>query len=123
MLERDFQKQVIQLARLYKWKCAHFRPAMTKRGWVTPVAADGKGFPDLILVREKTIAVELKCGKNKLSADQDEWLHWFSQAGIETFCWTPEQWDGLESILTKPPPAGWKRWEKRIDETPPLPLS
>ena len=47
MSERELQDAVIQLARLLGWRVAHFRPAMTTRGWRTPVSADGAGFPDL----------------------------------------------------------------------------
>jgi hypothetical protein len=51
--EREFQRQVIDLARLLGWRCAHFRPGRTARGWRTPVQADGAGFPDLQPVRAR----------------------------------------------------------------------
>ena len=61
MLEDDWQRQVVDLARLRGWRVAHFRPARTERGWRTPVEADGAGFPDLLLVRgAQLLAVELK---------------------------------------------------------------
>lgn len=87
--EKDWQRQVIDLARLLKWRVAHFRPAMTKHGWVTPVAADGKGWPDLLLVRERVIAVELKADGGKLSDEQRIWLQALDHAGIETHVWRP----------------------------------
>lgn len=43
--ERQWQAQVIELARILGWRVAHFRPALTKHGWRTPVQADGAGFP------------------------------------------------------------------------------
>lgn len=72
--EAQFQRQVLQLAVLTGWRTAHFRPAQNSRGeWRTAVAGDGKGFPDLVLVRETVLFVELKVGRNKLTTDQVEW--------------------------------------------------
>ncbi len=110
--EADFQKQVIQLARLYRWKVAHFRAAMNKRGmWQTPVQADGAGFPDLLMVRDRVIAAELKSEKGKTSPEQDAWLAQFRAAGIETYVWRPADWDELVRVLTAdgplaPSPSG-----------------
>ena len=70
MTETELQAAVIEVAHLFGWRCAHFRPAMTKHGWRTPVAADGAGWPDLLLCRERTIAVELKSAKGRLSLEQ-----------------------------------------------------
>ncbi len=99
--ESDFQKQVIQLARLYKWKVAHFRAAMNRRGqWSTPVQADGAGFPDLLMVRDRVIAAELKSEKGKTSPEQDEWIAQFRTAGIEAFVWKPADWDAIVEVLT-----------------------
>ena len=50
--EAAFQAQVLHLAALKGWRTAHFRTAMDSRGrHRTPVAGDGKGFPDLVLAR------------------------------------------------------------------------
>ena len=52
MSEAVLQDAVIELANLKGWTVAHFRPAQNARGdWRTPVAAQGKGFPDLVMVR------------------------------------------------------------------------
>jgi hypothetical protein len=80
--EAEFQDQVIHLARLYGWRCAHFRPARTEKGWRTPVQADGKGFPDLVLVRgPELIAAELKADKGRVSPEQQAWLDAFTAVG------------------------------------------
>ena len=103
--EREFTAQVIQLARLNAWRVAHFRPARVvckdgRPGWRTPVQGDGKGFPDLLLLRGKTqLAVELKTGRNNCSHEQEEWLIAFRAAGVSAFVWRPEQWDEIEKIL------------------------
>ncbi len=83
------------------WKVAHFRPGMTKRGrWVTAVQGDGKGFPDLILVRgDRIIAAELKVGKGKCTTEQDEWLTAFAIALIESCVWHPDRWETIKEIL------------------------
>jgi hypothetical protein len=89
--EALFQRQVLQLARLLRWRSAHFRPGMNTRGeWLTAVAGDGVGFPDLILVRgDRVLAVELKSELGKTSPEQDAWLAAFAQAGIESCVWRP----------------------------------
>lgn len=99
--EKDFQKTVIDMAHLFGWRVAHFRPAMTKRGrWVTPVQADGAGFPDLIMVRDdEVIVAELKSAKGKLTKDQKLWLEAFSNAGISAFTLFPSDLDMIEKFL------------------------
>lgn len=98
MTEAQLQQAVIEAAQLLGWRVAHFRPARTKDGgWVTPVAADGKGFPDLVLVKGGTLAfVELKSENGKLSAEQKDWLHaleWpdFSDDYVVEV-WRPKDW-------------------------------
>jgi hypothetical protein len=73
--EAQFTKEVIAEARSLGWLTAHFRPAMCRDGrWITAVQGDGKGFPDLVLVREaRLIFAELKVGNNKLSPSQRKW--------------------------------------------------
>lgn len=104
--EYEFQKAVIELARLRGWLCAHFRavPVRDKSGRVyhqTPVDADGAGFPDLILLRrERMIAAELKCGSNKPSPEQEKWLSAFHAAAfVEVFVWHPDLWQQIEKEL------------------------
>ena len=59
MSESALQDNVIELAHVLNYVVAHFRPARTAHGWVTPVSADGKGFPDLVLVgRGRVVFVE-----------------------------------------------------------------
>ena len=66
--ETAFQQQVIDLAHYTGWVVAHFRAARTEKGWRTPVAADGAGFPDLVLVnrsQKRVLYVELKSEDGK----------------------------------------------------------
>lgn len=121
--EAELQQAVIDTARTFGWRCAHFRPARTKHGWQTPVAADGKGFPDLVLVNRQTgrlIFAELKSDRGKTTPEQDDWLRDLqavaAQIGetaypghgplhpLEVHVWTPADWpERIVAILTGKP--------------------
>lgn len=100
--EGDFLGQVIDLAHVYGWKVAHFRPAQTKYGWRTPVQADGKGFPDLVMLKPpRLVFAELKSEKGKLSPEQEGWLSLLKGIkGIEVYCWKPKDFESIVDILT-----------------------
>lgn len=92
--ETEFLAQVIELAHLYGWRVAHFRPAWTGRGWRTPVQGDGAGFPDLVLVgRGRLIVAELKRERGLATPEQLAWLATFAGAGIPAFVWQPSDFD------------------------------
>ena len=101
--EDHFQQQVIALARLRGWRVAHFRPAQTAKGWRTPVAADGKGFPDLLMVRARTgqiVAMELKGRRGQLTPEQKVWLEDFATVpGAVSRCYRPADWPVIEALL------------------------
>lgn len=100
MTESDFLRQVLDLAAAYRWRTAHFRPARTADGWRTPVAGDGEGFPDLILVRERVIVAELKVGRNQVTGPQRLWLIAFEAAGVAAYEWRhPDDWPEIERVL------------------------
>ena len=101
MTEAQFQRSVIELAQRAKWKVAHFRPAQNAKGaWRTPVAADGAGFPDLVLVRDRVIFAELKTDKGRLRPEQREWLDALAFAGVnDAVIWRPRDWRVIEETL------------------------
>jgi hypothetical protein len=101
MTEADFQGTVIAAARAFKWRVAHFRPAMTSKGWRTPVMADGKGFPDLVLVRERVIFAELKVPPRKTTPDQDAWLACLVESGAEVYVWRPADFHAVVATLRR----------------------
>ena len=80
------------LARAKGYIVAHFRPAPSRGGFITPYSYDSKGFPDLILVGRKMLAVEVKGTGDKLRPDQIKWLDAFDIAGIETCVLTVQMW-------------------------------
>lgn len=101
MTGAEIQTAIIELAHILGYRVAHFRPARTKHGWRTAVGADGKGFPDLLLVRDKVVAIEVKGDGDSLSPEQREWLESFDRAGVPTLVATSKVWMSgeVESLL------------------------
>ena len=99
--ETDWQKTVVALAHANGWKVAHFRGAWSKDGkrFVTPVAADGAGFPDLVLAKirnghQTVIFAELKSDKGKISPEQMAWIELlFAQV------WRPSDYEKIVELL------------------------
>jgi hypothetical protein len=114
--EADFQRRVMDTARLAGWMVAHFRPAQTQRGrWVTPMAGD-KGFPDLVLAREgRLLLAELKTDTGKPTAEQQAWL---AELGAHGRLWRPRNWEAvlLDLGVTKRAPLSIEdRHERAAD--------
>jgi hypothetical protein len=100
-MERDFQRTVIELARLRGWRVYHTRPALNQRGrWHTPMQGDA-GFPDLVLARQgRLIFAELKREGKKPTSTQQDWLNTLATcAGVEVYVWTPADWNAIVEIL------------------------
>lgn len=107
--EKELMQAVLDTAAIFGWKRAHFRSVPVRRGkrivWETPVQADGRGFPDLVLVRERVMWVELKVGKNVLSSEQAAWLEALRAAGQDAQVWTDGMWlsGEIEALLRRQP--------------------
>ena len=105
MKEAEFQQQIIDLAHLHGWRCAHFRTVRIQRKdgsvyYATPVQADGEGFPDLVLLKgNRVIVAEIKSEKGKCSDAQTEWLNAWELAGAEVYVWRPQDWNEIEKRL------------------------
>lgn len=102
MSETQLKKAVIDRAHDLGWKIAHFLPAMMGDRWYTAVQADGKGWPDLVLVRnDQLLCIELKSERGKPTPEQLQWAEWLMGAGVHWECWSPTTWrDGtIESRL------------------------
>lgn len=108
--EKEFQRMVVQLARLLGWKCVYFRPArVVRRGvetYETPVGGDAAGWPDLILCKVQNgklcvIFAELKSDKGRVDPLQREWAELLSHghAEVQYFLWRPSQWDSIQATL------------------------
>lgn len=104
-LERAAQETIIDLAHTLGWRVAHFRPARTDKGWRTAVSAEGVGFPDLVLVRDRVIFAEVKREGESPRATQVEWLNALSKAGAEVYVWTLADYEEITSILSRRVPC------------------
>ena len=101
--ERDFQRAVVELARLMGWRVHHTRPALTQRGrWLTPIQGDA-GFPDLVLCRPpRLILAELKRNGARPTPAQRGWLDALAScAGVECYLWTPSDWEAIIDALRR----------------------
>lgn len=103
--EDDFQKAIIDYAKLMGWRIHHSRPGWTSKGWRTSIQGH-PGFPDLEMVRRladgETVAImaELKSKYGKLSKEQATWLDILKEVkGLFTFLWRPTDWDDIVTIL------------------------
>lgn len=115
--EEKLSKLVIDFARGQGWLVAHFHPVTVRPGrTVTPVSADGKGFPDLVLARERVLFVELKREHTRaLRLEQKVWREQLLGAGAEWYLWNPVDWrtGKIQKLLEAPVPTGnVKRYER-----------
>lgn len=108
--EADWQKTLISYAHLMGWLVATFRPARVlrhgKETYETPVGADGRGWPDLVLVKTifsgdtVILASELKSESGKISTSQAMWLENMDKvAGVFAFVWIPSQFQDISDVL------------------------
>jgi hypothetical protein len=104
--EREWQAAVVDLACLYGWRIAHFRPGHTARGWRTPVAVDGAGFPDLVLVRDgELVFAEPKGQAGRVTPAQRQWLDALERVPrVRAEVWRPSDFDRLHELLRRPAP-------------------
>lgn len=101
--EAEFARNIADVAHMYGWVLAHFRPARTNHGWRTPVEFDGKGFPDCVLVQPVRRLVwfrELKARGGKLEYSQQRWYDDLASAGANVDVWRPSQWDDIVQALS-----------------------
>lgn len=100
---KPLQTAIIAEAQRQGWLVAHFYAVESKnRGWVTPCGANGKGFPDLLCVRERVLAIEVKGDGDSMKPDQKKWQQAFNlAAGTQFVVATPAKWlDGtIDGIL------------------------
>lgn len=99
--EAVLQAKIMDLARLYGWRRAHFRTAYQPGAekWVTPMSGE-KGFPDLVLVRgPRLIFAELKSDRGRVSKDQRAWLDMLEGTCAEVYEWRPADYDEITEVL------------------------
>lgn len=90
--EKDWQTSVIEIAGVGGWR--HYHTHDSRRS--------AKGFPDLVLVRERVIYAELKSQVGRLREDQGPWLEALAAAGQEVYLWRPSDRAEVERVLLTP---------------------
>ena len=91
LTEKEWQAQVVQLARMFGWK--HFHPYDSRRS--------AHGYPDLTLVRDRVVFLELKAERGKPTAAQKEWLRAMLDAGCEAYIARPADAHLVATILSR----------------------
>lgn len=89
MSEAAFRKLVLGYAKLHKWVWYFTHDSRRSPG----------GFPDLVLVRERIVFVELKRQDGRARPNQRAWLERLRAAGAEAYLWRPEHWDEVQRVL------------------------
>ena len=91
--ERDFQTQVVELARITGWQTMHVRRTIGKGNkWVTGTSVPG--WPDLaIWGHGRFILAELKTDRGTLTAEQEKLVASLRAAGVDVRIWRPHMWD------------------------------
>ena len=87
--EKAFQAEVIKEARRLGWR--HYHTYDSRKS--------AAGFPDLVLVRDRVVWVELKSATGRLTAAQEEWRDWLLAAGQEWHLWRPADWPAIVEVL------------------------
>jgi hypothetical protein len=93
LTEKQFQDQVIQMARLCGWWAYHTHDARHSQ----------KGLPDLILAKHAVIWAELKVPPRKATPEQTACLERLRAAGQRAYLWTPADWLEIERVLREGP--------------------
>lgn len=87
--EKDWQRQVVQLANMLGWQHYHtYRSTRSPSGW-----------PDLALVRDRIVLLELKRENGRVSPAQARWLTALTRAHVEVYVARPRHLDALSRVL------------------------
>jgi hypothetical protein len=89
MLEKEWQRQVVQLAKTLGYRTYHTFDSRRST----------HGFPDLVLVRDRVIYLELKREKGRLTEEQKGWLRALRAAGAEAYVARPRDLEALGRTL------------------------
>lgn len=104
--EREFQAQVIELARQWGWHVVHFHDSRRQSGGAMVGDSDAAGWPDLTLIRERALFRELKKVGGKVTPDQERMLERLRHAGCDAEIWRPTDWDLIHKTLGQAGAAG-----------------
>lgn len=91
ILEADWQRSIVGLAKQLNWLVYHTYNSRRSQA----------GFPDLVLVRDRVVFVEVKREKSRLTDDQEQWFHALRAAGIEVYVWRPSDLSQVGEVLAR----------------------
>ena len=91
ILEKDWQRDVVNLAKTLGWTRV-FHTFDSRRST--------HGFPDLVIVRDRVVYLELKREKTKLTDEQKGWLRALRAAHAEAYIARPRDLEALAEVLT-----------------------
>ena len=89
LTEKQWQGQIVQFAKLKGWHVYHT--------WMS--IRSQPGFPDLVLVRDRVLFVEVKSETGKLTEAQQGWQDALFSARAEFYVWRPSDWDEVHETL------------------------
>lgn len=92
LTEREWQAQVVELARLLGWR----RPMH-----IFDSRRSEPGWPDLALVRDRLVLVELKREGGRTTPAQRSWIRALLAANVECYVVRPRDLDDLARVLTR----------------------
>lgn len=98
MSEAEFQRQVVELAERLGWAVWHDNDPRR----------NAAGFPDLLLVRERVVWMEVKRDGEGLRPAQAAFHARLKAAGAEVYVVSPRLWAEAERILRE------RRWTRRV---------
>lgn len=89
--EKQWQKQIVDLAAQLGWR---------KTYHVYDSRRSHSGWPDLVLLRDRIVYVEVKTERGKLSDTQKDWLNAIVNAKGEAYVARPRDLEFLAYVLT-----------------------
>ena len=97
LTESDFQRRVIDYARLCGWRVHHSRPVRLPSGRHATPLQGHRGFPDLALARRGVVILaELKQDGRYPEPDQRAWR---DAIGRQWRLWRPADWPEIQEEL------------------------
>lgn len=91
MTEAEFMQQIIDTARLLKWHVYHTHDSRRSE----------PGFPDICLVRDRVVFLEVKTETGRVSPAQAEWIAAITAAGGTALVVRPSQWEEIVAALKR----------------------
>lgn len=91
MTEKQFQTQIIMVAKANGWTVYHTYDSRRS----------APGFPDLVLVRDGVLFREIKTNTGRISMAQQEWGDALTKAGADFKVWRPRDLKTIIKELTR----------------------